>query len=186
MKSVFSVQNNVVNVCCPYPSMLFPYIGNVKYPHGRTYQQQRFKSKRRKIANGKDCVTFRRTTAYHCCHSFSPEATRIFHSVMNDSWSALPWKYDPWQMIRMFLKTPVVFSGFSRGVARIFPEIRPTFYSSSCPPLTANLNIFKVPVLEVGFTVVSQSIFAVYEMTQPLKFLNSVGLLGSLTSTVYH
>ena len=35
-------------------------------------------------------------------------------------------------------------------------------------------------------TVVSQSIFAVYEMTQPLKFLNSVGLLGSLTLSVYH
>ena len=29
--------------------------------------------------------------------------------------------------------------------------------------------------------VVSRSISAVYEMTQPLKFLNSVGLLGSLT-----
>ena len=66
MKSDFSLQNNVVNACCSYLSMVFPYIGNVKYPHGRTYQQQRFKSKRRKIANGKDCVTFHRTTAYHC------------------------------------------------------------------------------------------------------------------------
>ena len=43
MKSDFSVQNNVVNVCCSYLSMVFPYIGNVKYPHGRIYQQQRLK-----------------------------------------------------------------------------------------------------------------------------------------------
>ena len=79
MKSDFSVQNNVVNVCCSYLSMVFPYIGNVKYPYGRTYEQQRFKSKRRKIANGEDCVTFHRTTAYHGCHSFfSLEATRSF------------------------------------------------------------------------------------------------------------
>ena len=41
MKSEISVQNNVVNVCCSYLSMLFPYIGNVKYPHRRTYQQFR-------------------------------------------------------------------------------------------------------------------------------------------------
>ena len=52
MKSDFSVQNNVVNVCCSHLSMVFPYIGNVKYQQGRTYQQQRFKSKRRKIENG--------------------------------------------------------------------------------------------------------------------------------------
>ena len=42
MKSDFSVQNNVVNVCCSYLSMVFPYIGNVKYPHGRTYQTTTF------------------------------------------------------------------------------------------------------------------------------------------------
>ena len=36
---------------------------------GEHTKQQRFKSKRRKIVNGKDCVTFHRTTAYHCCHS---------------------------------------------------------------------------------------------------------------------
>ena len=91
-------------------------------------------------------------------------------------------------MIRTFLKTPVVFSGFSRGVARIFREVRSSFSTSSFAPLpTPNLNIFfKMPFLQVGLTVISQSFFAVYEMTQPLKFLNSVGLLGSLTSTVYH
>ena len=70
MKSDFTVQNNVVNVCCSYLSMVFPCIVNVKYPNGRTYQQQHFESKRRKIANCKACVTFHRTTAYHFCHSF--------------------------------------------------------------------------------------------------------------------
>ena len=73
-----------------------------------------------------------RTTAYHCCRSFFDGSyERFFHSVMNDSLSALPWKYDPEQMIRTFLKTPVVFSGFSTRVARIFPEVRPTFSTKS-------------------------------------------------------
>ena len=65
---------------------------------------------------------------------FSLERTRRFHSVMNDSWSVLPWKYDPIQMITTFLKTPVVFSRFSRGEAMIVPEVRPTF-STWSPPL---------------------------------------------------
>ena len=39
-KSNFSVQNNVVSVCCSYLNMVFPGIGNVKYPHGRIDQQQ--------------------------------------------------------------------------------------------------------------------------------------------------
>ena len=34
-------------------------------------------------------------------------------------------------MIRTFLKTPVVFSGFSRRVARIFPEVRSTYSTKS-------------------------------------------------------
>ena len=58
MKSDFSVQNNVVNVCCSYLSMVFPYIGNVKYPHGRTYQQQRLKSRRRKMETAKIALHF--------------------------------------------------------------------------------------------------------------------------------
>ena len=37
---------------------------------GEHTKQQRFKSKRRKIVNCKDCVTFNRTTAYHCCPPF--------------------------------------------------------------------------------------------------------------------
>ena len=113
---------------------------------------------------------------------FSLEATRSFHFVMNDSWSALPWKRDPGQVTRTF-KTPVVFSGLSRGVARIFPEVRPTFSASSSPPIPLPPPQISTFLLKVGLTVVSQSIFAVYEKTQPLKFLNSVGLLGS---SVYH
>ena len=134
MKSDFILQNNVVNVCCSYLSMAFPYIGNVKYPHGRTYQQQRFKSQRRKNAKIALHFTERPLTTALLSLVFSLEATRSFHFVMNDSWSALPWKRDPGQVIRKF-KTPVVFSGFSRGVARIFPEVRPTFSASSSPPI---------------------------------------------------
>ena len=69
-KSDFSVENNVVSVYCSYLSMVFPYIGNLKYPHRRTDQQQRFKSKR-KISNTVKIAlsTFHRTTAHHCCHS---------------------------------------------------------------------------------------------------------------------
>ena len=76
---------------------------------------QRFKSKR-KIANGKDCVTFHRTTAYHCCHSLHAftGSCEKFSFLRYDSSSALSWKYEPGQnRIRTFLKTPVVFSGFS-------------------------------------------------------------------------
>ena len=104
MKSDFSVQNNVVNVCSSYLCMVFPYIGNVQYPQND------------------------RLPLFTLCLM---EATKGFHSVMNDSWSALPWKYDPEQMIRTFLKTPVVFSGFSRRVARIFPEVRSTYSTKS-------------------------------------------------------
>ena len=93
-------------------------------------------------------------------------------------------------MIRTFLKTPVVFSSFSRGVARFFPEVRPTFSTSSSPPLTPTppqiSTFFWGAFIKGGVTIVRQSIFAVYEMTQSLKFLNSVGLLSSLTSSVYH
>ena len=46
-KSDFSVQNNVVSVCCSYLSMVFPYIGNVKYPHGRTDQHPSERSQTR-------------------------------------------------------------------------------------------------------------------------------------------
>ena len=137
MKSDFSVRNNVVNVYCSYLCIVFPYTGNVKYPHGRTYQ--RLKSKRRKFASGKDCVISQNDRLPLLSLFFSLEATRGFYSVMNDSWSALAWKYDPAQMIRTFLKTPVVFSGFSRRVAMIFPEVRPTFSTKSGNLFEANL-----------------------------------------------
>ena len=69
---------------------------------------------------------------------------------------------------------------FSRGTPDFFYIVSPSTSHSKFQ------HFFKVALLKVGLTSVSQSIFAVYEMTQPLKFLNSVGLLCSLTSTVYH
>ena len=135
MKSDFSVQNNVVNVCCSYLSMVFPYIGNVKYPHGRTYQTTTFqiqapkdrKRQRLRYISQNDRLPL--LSLFVFAGSYEK-----FSFPMNDSWSALPWKYDPGQMVRTFLKTPVAFSGFSRGVARIFPGVRPTFSTSSPPP----------------------------------------------------
>ena len=82
-KSDFIVQNNVVSVCCSYLNMLFPYIGNVKYPHWRTDQQQRFKS-RRKISNTvKIALHFTErplTTVVTLC-MLSLEAAWSFHSL---------------------------------------------------------------------------------------------------------
>ena len=79
----FSVQNNVVSVCCSYLNMVFPYIGNVKYPHGRTDQQQHFKSKR-KISNAaKIALHFTKrplTTVVTVC-VLSLEAARSFYSL---------------------------------------------------------------------------------------------------------
>ena len=62
----------------------------------------------------------------------------------------------------------------------------PNFFPHRLPPHPKSQPFFKVPLLKVGLTVVSKSIFAVYDVTQSLKFFNSVGLLCSLTSTVYH
>ena len=79
----FSVQNNVVSVCCSYLNMVFPYIGNVKYPHGRTDQQQHFKSKR-KISNAaKIALHFTKrplNTVVTLC-MLSLEAARSFYSL---------------------------------------------------------------------------------------------------------
>ena len=104
-----------MSVCCSYLSLLFPYIANVKYPHRRTEGTNQ-KQDNSKNQNGKDCVTFHRTTAYHCCHSshaFTGSCEKFLFPTY-DSLSALPWKYEPGQnRIRTFLKTPVVFSGFS-------------------------------------------------------------------------
>ena len=86
MKSDFSVKNNVVDVCCSYLSMVFPYIGNVKYPHGRTYQTTTFqiqapkdrKRQRLRYISQNDRLPLLSLL-------FSLEATRSFHSVMSDS-----------------------------------------------------------------------------------------------------
>ena len=57
---------------------------------GEHTKQQRFKSKRRKIVNGKDCVTFHKTTAYHCCHSF---LRRKLRGVFIPSWVILDQRF---------------------------------------------------------------------------------------------
>ena len=36
------MENNAMSVCCSCLSMVFPYIGNFKYPHRRTDQEQHF------------------------------------------------------------------------------------------------------------------------------------------------
>ena len=96
--------------------MVFPYIGNVKYPHRRTDQQHHFKIQLKDLKRGKDCVPFHRTTTYHCCHSkhaFTGSREK-FSLLRYDSWAALPWKYELGKnRIRMFLKTPFVLSGLS-------------------------------------------------------------------------
>ena len=82
-KSDFSVQNNVVSVCCSYLSMVFPYIGNAKYPHGRTDQQHRFKSKRKISKAAKIALRFTErplTTVVALC-MLSVEAARSFDSL---------------------------------------------------------------------------------------------------------
>ena len=51
------------------------------------------------------------------------------------------------------------FSGFSSGVARIFPEVRPTFLHRLPHPLhPKSQHFFKLPLLKVRLTVVSQRI----------------------------
>ena len=115
---------------------------------GEHTKQQRFKSKRRKIVNGKDCVTFHRTTAYHCCHSLHAftGSCEKFSFLRYDSWSVLPWKYKPGQnRIRTFLKTPVVFSGSCgfRG-------------SSGCGPVVFQVSIKREAALLVHHFVVRQ------------------------------
>ena len=57
-----------------------------------------------------------------------------------------------------------------RATASSLPPLPPP------PPPTPNL--FKLPLFKVGLTVVNLSIFAVYEMTQPLEFLNSIGFIA--------
>ena len=109
--------------------MVFPDIGNVKYPHGRTDQQQQ-KSKRQRLHY------ISQNDAYHCCHSWHAftGSCEKFSFLRYDSWSALPWKYEPGQnRIRTFLKTPVVFSGFSllsleRSSLAVFAGVQDVFH----------------------------------------------------------
>ena len=88
-------------------------IGNVKYPHGRTDQQQRFKSKR-KISNAaKIALHFTErplTTVVTLC-MLSLQATRSFHSLgmILDQRFLESTNPERKNRIRTFLKTPVVF-----------------------------------------------------------------------------
>ena len=66
-----------MNVCCSYLNMVVPDIGNVKYPHGRTDQQQQ-KSKYAKIALH---FTERPLTTVVTLCMLSLEAARSFHSL---------------------------------------------------------------------------------------------------------
>ena len=73
------MQNNVVSVCCSYLSMVFPYIGNVKYPHGRTDQHPSERSQNAaKIALH---FTERPLTTVVTLCMLSLEAARRFHSL---------------------------------------------------------------------------------------------------------
>ena len=105
MKSDFSVQNNVVNVCSSYLCMVFPYNGNVQYPQNDRLPLSSlfFWWKLRKA------------------FSFRHEWFLISASL----------KVRPRTDDKDFLKTPVVFSGFSTRVARIFPEVRSTYSTKS-------------------------------------------------------
>ena len=77
--------------------------------HTGEHTKQRFKFKRRKIVNGKDCVTFHRTTPYHCCHSSfrSYEEFSLRHEwfLISVSLKVRPRTGDNWGR---FVKTPVV------------------------------------------------------------------------------
>ena len=124
MKSDFSVQNNVVNVCCSYLSMVFPYIGNVKYPHGRTYQPSDERSQTPNIAlhfTGRPLLSLFFFAGSYGKFSFRHEWFLIIASL----------KVRPRTDDKDVSQDSCCFSGFSRGVARIFPEVRETFSTSS-------------------------------------------------------
>ena len=75
-KSDFSVQNNVVSVCCSYLNMVFPDVGNVKYTHGRTDQQQQT-SKRQRLRY----ISQNDRLPLVTLGMLSLEAARSFHSL---------------------------------------------------------------------------------------------------------
>ena len=100
-----------MSVCCSYLNMVFPDIGNLKYPHGRTDQQQQKSNRQRLrfISQNDRLPLLSLFACFHCTGSCEK-----FSFLPYDSWSALPWKHEPRQnTIRTFLKTPAVLSGFS-------------------------------------------------------------------------
>ena len=77
-KSDFSVQNNVVSVCCSYLNIVFPDIGKVKYPYGRENRSTTAKIQTAKIALH---FTERPLTTVVTLCMLSLEAVRSFHSL---------------------------------------------------------------------------------------------------------
>ena len=72
-----------------------------------------------------------RTTAYHCRHSFFDGSYERFSFRHEWFFNSASLKVRPRTDDKDFLKTPVVFSGFRRRVARIFPEVRSTYSTKS-------------------------------------------------------
>ena len=72
-----------------------------------------------------------RTTAYHCRHSFFDGSYERFSFRHKWFFISASLKVRPRTDDKDFLKTPVVFSGFRRRVARIFPEVRSTYSTKS-------------------------------------------------------
>ena len=80
---------------------------------GEHTKQQRFKSKRRKIVKRQRLRYISQNDRLPLLSLlFSPEATRSFHSVMSDSWSAFPWKYDPGQVITEDVSSTLLLFSF--------------------------------------------------------------------------
>ena len=102
------MQNNVVSVCCSYLSMVFPHIGNVKYPHGRTDQHPSERSQNAaKIALH---FTERPLTTVVALCMLSLEAARRFHSlgiILDQRFL----ESTNMERIRTFLMTPFVSFG---------------------------------------------------------------------------
>ena len=99
-----------------------------------------------------------RRTAERYCRRFSDSAASR-SALVNILWKALLSSVGFPK--RMTSRSPrslscTVFTGFSKGVARIFPEVRPTFSTSSSPPTLfhpKSQHFVKVPLLKVGLTV---------------------------------
>ena len=69
-----------MSVCCSYLNVVFPDIGNVKYPHGKTDQQQQ-KSKRQRLRYISQNDRLPLLSLFACFHW----KRRFFHSLLEIS-----------------------------------------------------------------------------------------------------